>query len=139
MKMTTPPSLLSVRMSAFRSCHHSSPIANHPRHVVECHALTSADGQPFIVVIPRGEEKELTTLASFHASTSGFGKVGKAILLEDDEGVTFLKSGAHDSFLARGDAGRDKDCSLVGKGQEMGGLAGNLLGREAARALHLHS
>jgi hypothetical protein len=101
--------------------------------------LTSADGELLVVVLPGSKEEQLTSGTGFHASTSGFGKVGKAILLEDDEGVTFLKSGAHDSFLARGDAGRDKDCSLVGKGQEMGGLAGNLLGREAARALHLHS
>lgn len=106
--MTTPPSLLSVRMSAFRSCRHSSPIANHPRHVVERHALTSADGEAFVVVLPWGKKEELTALAGFHALATGFGEVREAVLLQNDEGKTFVEGGTHDGLLARGNGGGDE-------------------------------
>ena len=98
----------------FFSCRYSSSFADHPRHVVECHALASADGEAFVVVLPWGKKEELTALAGLHALATGFGEVREAVLLQDDEGKTFVEGGTHDGLLARGDGGGDEYGTLTG-------------------------
>ena len=112
-------------------------LTNQLCQIVQLEALTTADGESFVVVLPWGKEEELTSGTCVHALASGFSKVGEAVLLKDDEGKPFVEGGSHDGFLARGDGGGDEYCSGTGLSEEIGGAFGYLLKREAARTLHL--
>ena len=101
--------------------------------------MVAADGEALVVVLPRGNEEELTALAGFHALASWFGKVGETVLLKDDEGKVLLESDAHDGFLSFGDAGRDEDGSAAGLSEERFLACGDFFVGEAARALHLQT
>ena len=50
-------------------------------NVVECKALSPADGELLVVVLPRGEDEELTAGTGFHASAAWLRKVCEAVLL----------------------------------------------------------
>lgn len=62
--------------------------------------MASADGEALVMVLPRGEQEELSALAGFHALAAGLGEVGEAVLLKDDEGQAFLEGGSHHLLLA---------------------------------------
>ena len=83
-------------LPSFRSlCHLSVPLilTNHPRHFVKRKALVTADGEALVVVIPRSQQQELTTGTGIHALSAGLGKVGKAVLLQEDEGQALIDGG----------------------------------------------
>ena len=68
--------------------------------VVEFEALVSTDCQLLVVVFPWSEDEELSSGTGFHSGPTGFCQVGKAVLLQVDEGETLVESGSHGSFLA---------------------------------------
>lgn len=70
------------------------------------------------MVLPRGEEEQLASATGFHALTAGLGKVGKTVLLKDDEREALGEGGTHDGLLALGDAGRNEDGSAAGLSKE---------------------
>lgn len=51
------------------------------------------DGEALVVVIPRSQQQELTTGTGIHALSAGLGKVGKAVLLQEDEGQALIDGG----------------------------------------------
>ncbi len=110
-----------------------------PCQIIQLEALAAADGESLVVVLPWGKEEQLTSGTCVHALASWFGEVGEAVFLKDDEGELFVEGGAHDGFLAWGDGGGDEHGSCTGLGEEIGGLGGDLLWREAAGTLHLQA
>ena len=111
-----------------------SPFTYPPCHLVERQALGTVDGEALVVMLPGGKQQELTAHAGFHPAPAGLGKVGKAVLLKDNQRETFIEGGTHDLLLALGDAGRHKDGSLTGEGEELPHLGGYLRRGEAAKA-----
>ena len=73
---------------------------DHLGHVVEGHALVTADGEVLVVMFPWGKQQQLTAAAGLHALTARFGQIGKTVFLKDDEGQAFVEGKAHDRFLS---------------------------------------
>ncbi len=59
----------------------------------------------FVVMLPWGQQKQLTAGTGLHAFPAWLGKVGEAVFQEDDERQSFVEGGMHDGFLARRDGG----------------------------------
>ena len=87
--------------------------ADCPRHLVEVEALVAADEPPVVVVLPWGEHEELPLSAGVEPAASGLGQGCEAVFLEGNYGVTLLKGCLHDGFLARADAGRHENGSIL--------------------------
>lgn len=112
-------------------------ITNAAGDFVESEALVPLDGGFLIVVLPRGEDEQLTTSAGFHSCAAWFGKIGEAVFLQVNQRKASVESGAHHSLLARRDAGRDKHGTLLGSSKALDNFCVYFLLCEAARALHL--
>ena len=85
-----------------------SALTNQPAHIIERQALVATDGEALVVMAPGSEEQQLAAGAGLHALAAGLGKVGEAVLEEDDEGQAFVEGGTHDCLLTLGDAGLDE-------------------------------
>lgn len=128
--------LFSVQQNRMKN-NVQSPFTYHPRQIVQCQALSSADGDVLVMVLPRCEDEELAAGAGLHALASGLGQVGEAVLLQDDEGEAFVEGSAHDLFLTLGDAGGDEDGTRACLSQPCRLLSGYLVVGKAAGTLHL--
>lgn len=89
------------------------------------------------MVLPGGEQQQLTAGTGVHQSACGFGEVGVAILLQQDDGIACVKDGTHDSLLSIGDGGRDEDGAVAGCGEGFVYAPGDVAVCQAAGALHL--
>ena len=95
-------------------CRRRRGLADETGHVVQGQTLVATDGETLVVMAPRSEEQELAAGAGLHALAAGLGKVGEAVLEEDDEGQAFVEGGTHDGLLTLGDAGRDEHGAAAG-------------------------
>lgn len=82
---------------------------------VERQTLVAADGEAFVVMVPRGKQQQLTSGTGFHALARGFGQFRKTVLLQDDEWVPFFEGCPHDVLLTLGNAGRYEHRALTGQ------------------------
>lgn len=107
-------------------------------HFVQLEALIALDGELFVVVLPGGEDKQLTAGAGVHSLATGLRQVGEAVLLQIDQRKAFLEGGPHDGFLSFRYGRRHQHSALTGCFQT-GSLMGLQVGLgDAPRALHLH-
>jgi len=60
------------------------------------------------------KNQKLATGTGIHSCTSGLGKVGKTVFLQEYQREPFVKRSSHYGFLTKGYGRGDEHCSLTG-------------------------